>query len=185
LKSLRARPRANAELDAVLLLKFEIIMRKCAWNSACTHWHPWQGVAPKPIFPSNKWSDLLSFFLPFFIVVATYITMVLGRDPNIEAALKSANASAKSMSKRGRRDTQPNPTQHPPPPPHPKKKKQKRTELKSKILAQELAQEKNLGPKIDAYPPTKTSSEEDTNLPSDDESANKSKKHLGRGVRST
>jgi hypothetical protein len=34
--------------------------------------------------------------------------MVLGRDPKIEAACKSANASAKSMNKRGTRNAPPN-----------------------------------------------------------------------------
>jgi hypothetical protein len=58
------------------------------------------------------------------------------------------------------------------PPTHPKKKRRERT---SKKMMQELAQEKNYGSKIDAYPPTTTSSEEDINPRSDDELANKSK----------
>jgi hypothetical protein len=150
-KSLRACPRANAELDAVLLLKFEIFMRKRPRISAPPHRHPWEDVAPKPLFLSNKWSDLLSFFLSSFFVVAKHITMVLGHGPKIEAVHKSANASAKYMNTRGRRDAPPNHPHHPPPP----------------------TQEKNHGSKIDSYPPTTTSSEEDNNPPSDDESANK------------
>jgi hypothetical protein len=52
--------------------------------------------------------------------------MVLGRDPKIEAARKAANASAKYMNKRGRRDAPPNHPQHQQPQTHPKKRKERK-----------------------------------------------------------
>jgi hypothetical protein len=67
--------------------------------------------------------------LPLFIFLAIsisseHITMVLGRDPKIEAARKSANASAKSMNKRGTRNTPPNHPPHQRPQTRTKKRKQ-------------------------------------------------------------
>jgi hypothetical protein len=58
-------------------------------------------------------------------VVAKHITVVLGCDPKIEAASKGANASAKSMKKRGRSGTPPNHPHHPTPPNTSQEKKER------------------------------------------------------------
>jgi hypothetical protein len=75
------------------------------------------------------------------LLLLNILKMVLGCNPEIEAAHKAANASAKSMSNRGRREAPHNPP--PNPPPH-KKKKEKITKRKSKQLSKELAPEKTM-----------------------------------------
>jgi hypothetical protein len=130
-------------------------------------------IAHTPFSSSKKWSYQFSLFWPFFIA-SEHIAMVLGRDPKIEAARKADNASAKSMNKRGTRDTPPNHPTHRQPQTCTKKRKQNKRERNSKPLGRELDCERTYGSKLSDYPPTNSSSEDDKNSPSDDESVNKS-----------